>query len=191
MDWRLYHWVNALQQRTHWANGALAKYATLGIAVFPLAILAAWWVARKDRDPRRVAAAIWAALAALAALAVNQGVSHLVGRPRPYLTHPGVHLLVGRSADFSFASDHVCAAAAVAAALFLVDRRIGIVTAILALLMAFARVYVGAHYPGDVLGGMVLGSLVALAGWPVAVRVLEPLTARLARSPLGILVTAR
>jgi membrane-associated phospholipid phosphatase len=57
--------------------------------------------------------------------------------------------------------------------------------------MAVARVYVGAHYPGDVAGGIVIGVLVALAGWPLAVRVLEPLAARLTRSPLRPLVFAR
>ena len=43
----------------------------------------------------------------------------------------------------------------------------------------------------DVAGGIVIGVLVALAGWPLAVRVLEPLAARLARSPLRPLVFAR
>jgi len=57
--------------------------------------------------------------------------------------------------------------------------------------MAFARVSVGAHYPGDVSGGVVIGVLVALAGWPLAVGVLEPLAARLTRSPLRPLACAR
>jgi undecaprenyl-diphosphatase len=191
MDWRLFHWVNAVQQRTTWAHGPLRLYAKVGIVVFPLAIVVAWWVARRERDPRRVAAAAWAGLAALGALVVNQLVGQLVLRPRPYLIHSGVHLLVGRTADFSFPSDHLAVAAAVAAALFLVDRRLGSAAAILAGFMALARVYVGAHYPGDVAGGIVIGVLVALAGWPLAVRVLEPLAARLARSPLRPLVFAR
>ncbi|GAC1361611.1 MAG: hypothetical protein NVSMB32_00820 [Actinomycetota bacterium] len=59
-----------------------------------------------------------------------------------------MHLLLARTGDFSFPSDHAAVAGAVATALFLVDRRIGLVAAILALAMAFARVYVGAHYPG-------------------------------------------
>src|SRR2546429_4762708 len=138
MDWRLFQWVNTVQQRTTWAQGPLRLYAKVGIVVFPLAIVVAWWMARRERDPRRVAAAGWAALAALGALVVNQLVGHLVLRPRPYLTHSGVHLLVGRTADFSFPSDHLAVAAAVAAALFLVDRRLGSAAAILACFMAAA-----------------------------------------------------
>jgi len=186
MDWRLFQWVNTVQQRTTWAQGPLRLYAKVGIVVFPLAIVVAWWMARRERDPRRVAAAGWAGLAALGALVVNQLVGHLVLRPRPYLTHSGVHLLVGRTADFSFPSDHL----AVAAALFLVDRRLGSAAAILACLTALARVYLGARYPGDVAGGIVIGVLVALVEWPLAARVLEPLAARLARSPLGPLAFA-
>src|SRR5437763_366444 len=98
---------------------------------------------------------------------------------------------VGRTGDCSFPSDHVAVAASVAAALCRVVRRRGLPAAILAGFMALARVYVGAHYPGDVAGGIVIGVLVALAGWPPAVRVLEPLAARLARSPLRPLVFAR
>ncbi len=108
-------------------------------------------LARRERNPRRVAAAAWAGPAPLGALVVNQLVGHLVLRPRPY----------------------------------------GSAAAILACFMAFASVSVGDHYPGDVAGGVVIGVLVALAGWPLAVRVLEPLAARLTRSPLRPLAFAR
>lgn len=189
MDWRLFHWINLLQQRTTWANALVRLYAKDGIVVFPLAILIAWWVARRAGDRRRVAAAVWAGLAAVGAFGVNQLVGHLVARPRPYVTHAGVHLLLARTGDFSFPSDHAAVAGAVAAALLLVDRRIGIVASILALAMAFARVYAGVHYPGDVAAGVVIGSCIALAGWPLAVRLLDPLVARLARSPLRVLVS--
>jgi membrane-associated phospholipid phosphatase len=184
MDWSLFHWFNRLQVHTTWANGVLRVYATDGIALFAVVIVAAWWVARRDHDQRRVAGAAWAGCAALVALGLNQVIGHLVRRQRPYLTHPGVHVLVARTTDFSFPSDHLVVGASVAAAVFLVDRRLGIAAIVLACIMAFARVYVGAHYPGDVLGGAVIGVGVALAGWPLASRILEPLAAGLARSRL-------
>lgn len=182
MDWHLFHWFNVLQQRTVWANSVVRLYAVYGIILFAVAIVAAWWLARQSHDPRRVAASAWAGCAALASLALSQPIGHLVGRPRPYLTHPGVHLLVTRTTDFSFPSDHVVVGASVAAALFRVDRRLGVAAAILAGCMALARVYVGAHYPGDVLGGAMVGVAVALAGWPLAAKILAPVAARLARS---------
>lgn len=190
MDWRLFHWFNTLQVHTAWAHAPFRLYATDGIALVALAIGAGWWIASRRHDPGRVAAAGWAALAALLGLAVNQAVGHLVQRPRPYAAHPGVSVLIGRTGDFSFPSDHLVVCAAVAAALFFVDRRLGVVTAILAAGMALARVYVGAHYPGDVLGGALIGVAIAVAGWPLAARVLVPVTERLARSRIRPLALA-
>jgi undecaprenyl-diphosphatase len=51
--------------------------------------------------------------------------------------------------------------------------------------MAFARVYVGAHHPGDVLTGLVLGAVVAVAVNRLTVRSVTAVVDRLARSPLG------
>jgi PAP2 superfamily len=55
----------------------------------------------------------------------------------------------------------------------------------LALFMAFARVYVGAHYPGDVLAGLAFGALIACAGVPVADRVGTPVVQWLLDTPVG------
>src|SRR2546428_463519 len=71
------------------------------------------------------------------------------------------HVLVARTTDFSFPGDHATAVGAVAVGLLLTRRRLGIVMAAFAVLMAFARVYVGAHYPGDVVAGLALGGVTA------------------------------
>jgi undecaprenyl-diphosphatase len=64
------------------------------------------------------------------------------------------------------------------------------VSLVLALLMAFTRVYVGAHYPGDVLAGLVLGAVVSLAGFVLLRAVLVRVVAALTRTPLRPLLTA-
>jgi membrane-associated phospholipid phosphatase len=122
---------------------------------------------------RVLAAAVWACIAVLIAVAVNQPIVHAAHEARPYTGHPDVLVLVARSADLSFPSDHSVMAGAAAAGLLLVSRKIGLVAVVAALLMAFARVYVGAHYPGDVLAGLLIGAAVAILGW-LLVRV--PLT---------------
>ena len=97
---------------------------------------------------------------------------------RPYVAHPDALRPAGITTDFSFPSDHAVMAGSTAAAIWLISRRLGSVAAVLALLMAFTRVYIAAHYPWDVVGGLALGCLVALLGWLV-LRV--PLTAATAR----------
>jgi membrane-associated phospholipid phosphatase len=60
-----------------------------------------------------------------------------------------------------------------------------------ALLMAFTRVYVGAHYPGDVIAGLVLGAAVTVVGHAAARPAVLALVRRLARTPLSPLVGTR
>jgi undecaprenyl-diphosphatase len=158
-------------------------YATYGVALFAVLLLAALVVAR-HRSSRDLAATGWAALAPLLALAVNQWLGQLAAEPRPYATHPAMLRLADVTTDFSFPSDHAVMAGAIAAGLLLAHRRLGLVAAAAALLMAFSRVYVGAHYPWDVAGGLVVGGLVAVLGWLLLARPLTALTGWLRTRPV-------
>jgi undecaprenyl-diphosphatase len=73
-----------------------------------------------------------------------------------------VTLLITRSPDTSFPSDHATLAFAVGVMVWRFNRRLGLVLLLFGVLTAFARVFVGVHYPSDVLGGAVLGSVVSL-----------------------------
>ncbi len=133
-----------------------------------------------------------AGVSALLALGIAQLVADLVSRPRPYMTHAAdAHLFIARTQDSSFPSDHATAAFAIAVALLLRHRKAGLLALALAVLVSVARVAVGTHYPGDVLGGAAVGTVAALVVWHPSVRgplhrlaewagsVYERLTARL------------
>jgi membrane-associated phospholipid phosphatase len=74
-------------------------------------------------------------------------------------------VLATRSSDASFPSDHAVMAGAAAAGLWLASRALGALATAAALVMAFSRVYIAAHYPWDVAAGLAFGALVALLGW--------------------------
>jgi undecaprenyl-diphosphatase len=185
MDWSVFHSVNRFSARTEWLHGPMRSYAKYGVAVFAVLLVVAAFLSLRDRRPRALARTLWAAVAPLVALALNQPVANGVDRARPYAAHPNVVVLISRSADPSFMSDHSVVAGAVAAGLCFVSWRLGVVTVVLAALLAFARVYVGAHYPGDVLAGLAFGAVIAAAGIPLVDRFLTPVVARLLDTRVG------
>lgn len=191
MDNSLFRWINRLANRTGWAHGFFTSYAKYGIVLFAVLLVAAYLDGRQHDDLRAVAGSVWAAGAALVALGIGQLIGGAIDRARPYEAMTGVHLLVDKTTDFSFPSDHATAAGAVAVGLLLTNRRWGIVAAALAIVMAFTRVYVGAHYPGDVIAGLALGGVVAAAGAVLVVPLLTRLADHLSRTRFRVVLLSR
>lgn len=100
-------------------------------------------------------------LLALAAgtLCTNVVLKHLVGRERPWLTVEGLRYLVVERDPNSFPSGHTCAAFAAAGAwyAFLPKKWMAVTGLVLAALMGLSRLYVGVHFPSDVLAGALVG----------------------------------
>jgi len=192
VDTRWYLDVNRFARASAWAHGFMAAYAEwAGVVLLGALVVLAWWVARRH-GPRAVAGALWAGGGAAVAVALNQPLIHLVGRLRPYDVLHHVEVLVPRGHDFTFPSDHATAAGAVVCGLFVARRRILAGLAALAgALLAFARVYVGAHYPGDVLAGLAFGAVVAGVLAPVVLWLVTPVVTLLARTPLRLLVSSQ
>lgn len=119
----------------------------------------------------------------LGVLVCNVTLKPLIARPRPYdyqLANFGqtISLLISAPRDFSFPSGHTLASFESATALLLYDRRFGIPAAVLAVLVAFSRLYLYVHYPTDVFCAMVLGILFGLAGYLLSGIVMKKVRAK-------------
>jgi len=146
-----------------------------------VALLAVVFLARgKYASVRARHGVVAAGLSALLGLAIAHLISGSWDRPRPYEAHGDIQLFVAPSGDPSFPSDHATAAFAIAFALFLRSRRVGLVALAMAAAVSVSRVAVGVHYPSDVAAGALIGAVAALALWmPPARRLLHGIADRL------------
>lgn len=191
MSWFLF--VNDFARATPWLHLPARLFAQYGIIGFAAVLLLSWWLARRVPGTRAMSAAMWAPLGALVAIGLNQPLGKLVAEPRPFTAFPHALVLVSRSTDYSFPSDHAVMAGAVFAGVLLAHggrHRLTIWTGVAAVAMAFTRVYVGAHFPRDVIAGLVLGAAVSGLGYLVVRPALRRITAWVRSSPLKPLVSA-
>jgi membrane-associated phospholipid phosphatase len=191
LDKTLFLDVNSFARQTTWLHTAMLAYAvTWGIVVCGALLVVGWWLARRRHDARVMAASLWAGAGTIAAVGVAQPINHAVAEGRPWESLPHALILAGHTTDFSFPSDHAVMAGAVIAGIFLYQRRLGIVALVAGLLLCFGRVYIGAHYPQDVAGGLLIGAAVVLIGWVIVRIPLTALVGYLSRTPLRPLLTS-
>lgn len=183
--------LNRFSRETPWAHGFMHAYALwLGPVLLALVFLATYSLAWWHRSSRTGALLILGGIGTVVSLGFNLIVAHAARELRPYDTHPHVLVLVAKANDYSFPSDHSVVAGGLTLSLLLVlgssswrkraapahvttwttpGGRVPVAVAVLAvvnvtlgLFLCFARVYVGAHYPGDVVAGYLLSSLVVV-----------------------------
>ncbi|MGW0968209.1 phosphatase PAP2 family protein [Streptomyces sp. NPDC002516] len=189
--------INGLAKHApHWADRIMEFVGEWGL-LLAMVLLVLWcWATVRRRGGAdaavSVAALVWAPLAAGIALLVNIPIRGFVERPRPFVDHQGLDVLVGGKTDFSFVSDHATLTMAMGVGLFVANRRFGLAGIALALLEGFCRVFMGVHYPTDVIGGFALGTAVVLLLSPLAMALLTPVMKAVETAPrVGRLIRSR
>ncbi|ELS55288.1 putative Integral membrane protein [Streptomyces viridochromogenes Tue57] len=143
-----------------------------GLLLFAALFVAMWWRARRD-TARSFAIAALAPLATAVAYVCSELLKSVVTQERPCRAVPEATAPLSAcppAGDWSFPSNHATIAGAAAVTLALTRRALIRLTAPLALLMAFSRVFVGVHYPHDVVAGLVLGAVVAAVAVRLGIR---------------------
>ena len=121
--------------------------------------------------PTRKAGVLALCAMALGLVCTNIILKPLVAQPRPWLDVAGLVPLIDEPDPNSFPSGHTCAAFAAAMIFWraLPDSWVGTkaLTVVMAFLMGLSRLYVGVHYPSDVVAGALVGSACAWSVWHV------------------------
>ena len=99
-------------------------------------------------------------------LLCNVFIKNLVARTRPFDVNTAVQLLVAKPQDYSFPSGHTAASFASVTALYLAgEKKMWKRLLVLAVLIALSRLYLYVHYPTDIIGGVIFGSLSGYLGY--------------------------
>jgi undecaprenyl-diphosphatase len=180
-DIRLFHLVNI--EWTHPALDAFFTFVTEFKTTMPLVALLAV-VGLWRGGPGERLGILLAVTAVLLADMVGATIKDEVERLRPFNAIADARVLVGMSSSYSFPSNHAVNTAAAALVLGITWRRhpwVSVGVALSALSVGYSRVYVGVHYPVDVVTGMALG--VTVGGLVLAVTARWPVLGRASGAP--------
>ena len=101
-------------------------------------------------------------------LLCNVGIKNLVARTRPFDVNTAVQLLVAKPQDYSYQTGHTAPSFASVTALYLAgEKKMWKAALVLAVLIALSRLYLYVHYPTDIIGGVVFGSLSGYLGYKI------------------------
>lgn len=170
MDYELFQRINDLAGQSQFLDSVMLAITRYGPFLLVLPLLYLWFF----RGAKGKKAALLALASMGLALLLAQIITIFYFRERPFAMHE-VNLLIEKSPDSSFPSDHATFSFAIASMVWLQDRKAGWVSLALALLIGVSRVFVGTHYPLDILGGALLGAGSALLVWSLRKK-LDPVT---------------
>jgi len=193
VDWRLYRSIYSVSLHYRWLGSLFHAIERASIPFLVVVTLGLWLFARPGGSGKWKLAAAGALLASGVALAINRLIASLWFRERPFLAHRIAHPWIN-SHDASFPSDHASASFAIAFAVLFIDPLVGAAFLVFALIISTGRLLIGAHYPGDIAAGLLIGAFSAvivmrlarqIAQYAVRIveRVTDPLLRPLWRGP--------
>ncbi|MEP7152723.1 MAG: phosphatase PAP2 family protein [Nitrospira sp.] len=160
MNWdeSIFRAINGIAGQSATLDWLMVEFAKPGNLFYPIILAAGYWLWRNRRECLIGSVMLAGVIGATDALGTQ--IKGFVQRPRPCLTLPEVHKLLGCGGAFSFPSNHAANTAAAAAFFQILYPRSGWFSWPLVSAIGLSRVYIGAHYLTDVMGGWVVGGLI-------------------------------
>lgn len=181
MDQNLFYSFNSLIGHSTIFDFILKIIAIYAVYLVPILLIFFWFWHKKEETQKFLLNLL--IMLGISWQVITPIIGSLVNRARPF-DLAGAHELVFHVPSYSFPSDHALFFAALTTYLFLGKyNKAGTVAFIATILVSFARVIGGLHWPGDILFGWILGALLAYLFWLIRKPIEKYITAPI----LGIL----
>ncbi len=154
MDYSIFNWFNALAGQKTWLDVLGIICSDFLIFSVPLIIVLVYFFSR--RREKIIPVLLKIIFAFILTCLINYALKGVVARPRPFVSHVGVYRLAKLFADlkdYSFPSNHTAAVFVMAIGVLFDWKKFGLILLIPATLVGLGRIFVGVHYPSDVLAG--------------------------------------
>ncbi|MEI4828318.1 undecaprenyl-diphosphatase [Bacillus sp. FJAT-53711] len=156
MNYTIFHWINSWAGASTFLDKGMI-FITKSAPFVAIIFLLSLWFSNKQKETaiRKQYTALYTVLSLGIALLVNAVIHLVYYHPRPFITYH-VHQLVPHANDSSFVSDHAVLVFSIAFTMLLRGEAWKNVALLWAILVGISRIYVGVHYPADIIGGAVL-----------------------------------
>lgn len=173
LDYQLFDWINQFAGRNSSFDHCVILFSKYGPLLFGFMFVWLWFTKTGDPTENRKMV-LFAIIIVILTLGVDKLIEMMYFRPRPFVSHDVMLLIQKSNTDPSFPSNHAAGSFALAFALFWKRRKPGSILLILAALMALSRIFIGVHYPFDVIAGALIAfGVTCIVIWQR--RFLEPL----------------
>ncbi len=173
LDTQLFYLLNSVAGQSSFLDGVIVFLASYLGYILLLLFLALLLFSQYSKREKAHILLVTGISSLIARFGITELIRFFYHRPRPFIDLPVNQLLT--SNEWSFPSGHATFFFAMATALFLYNKKWGIGFFIAAILMSVSRVIAGIHYPSDIVGGAIIGIIVAYATFSIARKIaVEP-----------------
>lgn len=158
LDYKIFNFINKYVEENLVIDNMMIFFAEYAQFLFPLVLIILWLI---NKGKGRIVV-FQTILAFGVALILTKFIKLLFYRDRPFVSLLDINQLVDHSINSSFPSNHATSALVIAVSIYLFYKRLGTACLIIAFGIAFSRIWVGVHYPVDVIAGIVFGIFISL-----------------------------
>ncbi|ENQ3077048.1 undecaprenyl-diphosphatase [Bacillus cereus] len=156
IDYEIFQWINSYVYKYSFLDKMMIFFAEYAQYILIVALFILWITNKENR-----VTVFQALFACSLSFTMNRVIELFFYRDRPFVSHH-IKQLVDHAANSSFPSDHATSALVITVTIWLCSRGKTFMWLILGMCIAFSRIWVGVHYPLDVLAGIILGVCTAL-----------------------------